>query len=552
MTEDEVRKLIARAEGQYLERKSLWDRENAKCRPQDRRKVRDWIADYCAAFANADGGTLLLGVEDDGTLTGHGFPSPVIEEFLRVPERRLRPELRVDVGRFFLDGHEVIALEVPAAPEAVMVEGNGFPYRTGDSLVREPQEVINQRKQSYRRVGFEQRVRPDASLADLDLPLAKAFLSRSPRSGSDEDLLISYGLIAPKAGGPGITNAALLLFGQQPLTSWHPRAGIRFFRVDGTERRHGRERNVRQLERIEQPLVRALDESRRLLSQQIRRSERLFDLFFREMPEYPDFAWQEALVNAVAHRDYGDQGREIEIWLFEDRLEIKSPGDLVPPVTLKALRERRSVHASRNPLVVRVLADCGIMREEGEGIPRIFDEMRGSLLRPPHFDVEARTFRVVLHNEPVYEGPSQAWKSVLREFALKPSQLRTLMAHPDGFSTSDYRELNGIDRDQAYREIQELVAMEVVLPADGTGRAASYQVAPSLSEQRRWLERRLPGIIQFFREHDSLQNADYRRLFEVSRSVALQELRRLVAAGFLVLEGERRGARYHPGPVLDA
>jgi len=87
----------------------------------------------------------------------------------------------------------------------------------------------------------------------------------------------------------------------------------------------------------------------------IRKSEKLHNLFFREVPEYPDFAWQEAIVNAVAHRDYGDQGRGIEVWFYDDRMEVVSPGDLVPPVTLGQLRAGESVHASRNPLIARIL-----------------------------------------------------------------------------------------------------------------------------------------------------------------------------------------------------
>jgi ATP-dependent DNA helicase RecG len=75
------------------------------------------------------------------------------------------------------------------------------------------------------------------------------------------------------------------------------------------------------------------------------------NLFCRDMPEYPTFAWQEAIVNAVAHRDYADQGREIEVWFFDNRLEVLSPGDLVAPVTLGHLQARRRIHASRNPLL---------------------------------------------------------------------------------------------------------------------------------------------------------------------------------------------------------
>jgi len=94
-TEAELRALLLREEGQVLDFKSLWDKSGSPPRVVDRRAVRDWIAEYVAAFANADGGTLVLGVDDDGTPSGHGYPEEAIPEFLAVPERRLRPAARL-------------------------------------------------------------------------------------------------------------------------------------------------------------------------------------------------------------------------------------------------------------------------------------------------------------------------------------------------------------------------------------------------------------------------------------------------------------------------
>ncbi len=129
------------------------------------------------------------------------------------------------------------------------------------------------------------------------------------------------------------------------------------------------------------------------------------DLFFREMPEYPTFAWQEALVNAVAHRDYRAHGRSVEVWLYEDRLEVISPGALLPEVGVERLRQREPVHYSRNPRLTRVLAELSLMREQGEGIPRIFEEMEQSWLRLPEFQADEHTFKIVLRNQPILETP---------------------------------------------------------------------------------------------------------------------------------------------------
>ncbi len=550
-SEGELRALLEREEGQFLEYKSLWDLSTDTRRSLDRRKARDIVAEYVAAFANADGGTLLLGVEDDGTPTGHGYPTEAIDDLLAVPERRLRPSVRCHTQRIQLGEEEVLIVQVPMAPAAVMVEANGFPYRVGDRVVREPQEVINARKEAYRRVGYERRVQLEATPDDLDLELAARFLGGTIFQGrTTEEILMRFGLLLPRAGSPAVTNAGLLLFGKPPVLRWHPHAGIRFFRVAGKERRHGAHRNVTQLARVDPPLASAIPEAHRLAKEQIRRSEKLHSLFFREVPEYPEFAWQEAIVNAFAHRDYEDTSREIEVWFFDDRMEVKSPGDLIPPVTLELLRQRKPAHASRNPLVVRVLVEAGLMREEGEGVPRMFEEMEDYLLRAPEFRIESGEFLVTLRNEPIFTSPSPEWQNIVEALQLSVPQKRILIARPDGFANADYQKLNSVDRDQAYREIQELVSLGIVLPAEAPGRGAIYHVAPDLLEAKAFLQTRLARLRQFFARRPFLKNADYREMFELTRYGAVRELRRLTEEGYLLMEGERRGARYLPGPAL--
>lgn len=556
-TESELRSLLGREEGQYLEFKSLWDQTPGQRRPLGRHDVRDMIAKHVAAFANADGGALVLGVEDDGTPSGHGYPPEEVEKFFNVPSTRLRlgptgeAPVSIRTQTMLMDGQEILIFHVAPAAQAVMVEGDGFPYRTSDSTVQEPQEIINDRKESYRRVGFEQQVRPDATLDDLDFELiARLLHGLVKKDATPARVLEAYGLLLPRAHGAGVTNAALLLFGKPPLARWHPNASIRFFRVAGTEVRPGTARNVTQLERVELPIAAAIAEAHRVAAQNVRKSEKLHHLFFREVPEYPDFAWQEAIVNAIGHRDYADQGRGVEVWFFDDRLEVRSPGGLVPPVTLEQLRSGTPVHSSRNPRIARILVEAGIMREEGEGVPRIFAEMSESFLRRPEFDVEASTFTVTLRNTPVFEGPSKEWREVVERLPLSVAQRRAMLAHPEGFKSEDFQALNDLDRDQAYREIRGLVDMGAVV-VHGQGRGASYSVSPELLDTRTWLESRLPALRTFFTANSQLKNADFRQLFGIaSRSAATRELGRLVQAGYLTMEGERRGVRYRPGVKL--
>ncbi|WP_419553086.1 ATP-binding protein [Candidatus Poriferisodalis sp.] len=378
-----------------------------------------------------------------------------------------------------------------------MVEGNGFPYRVGESIVRESQDAINDRKIAYRRRGYEQRICLDATLDDLDMGLAERFLQRVAEAGRPvTEVMHRYGLIHP--GGPDrvrITNAALLLFAREPILRWHPRADARLFRVDGTERHHGRHRNVQQIAHLDLPIASMIGTLRDAVRGQVRRSEQLSDLFFEDTPEYPDFAWQEALVNAVAHRDYDDFGRGIEVWFYDDRMEVHSPGGLVPPVTLEALRTGAPAHASRNPILVRVLAAAGIMRDEGEGVPRMFREMHGMNLPPPEFCSDHGSHIVRLRSSPE------------RSSNRAPSD------------TSD-RDDHG-DNDWNLR--REAEAQE--------SRIAQLRV-------------RMIALGKILDDKGAVTNTDYRELFGADRRRALADLNTLVDLGWLVRRGERRGTRY--------
>jgi len=241
----------------------------------------------------------------------------------------------------------------------------------------------------------------EARLEDLDAALLSQFAQRlgGPRSGEDI-LYVDYRLIDCQSGRLRLTLAALLL-ARDPLR-WHPRCGVDFVKFEGTERRYGADLNIVCRARIECPLFRLIDEAFVLIKEHVRERTVLHDLFFVEQFEYPAFAWQEAIVNTVAHRDYSLTGASIEVWMFDDRLEVRSPGELPGPVTLELLARRERVHFSRNPLLVRVLTDLGYMRDLGEGIPRMFEVMEKSYLRLP-VTQDGFMFQVTLRNTPIYD-----------------------------------------------------------------------------------------------------------------------------------------------------
>ena len=546
LSDSELRTILARGEGQFVEFKSAWDLGPTPPKRLPRRALRDKIADVVAGFANADGGLLLVGVDDDGAPTGHGYSERDVAAFFEVPRRRLSPATDCRTVTFGLDGHEILAFQVPIAPEAVMIGGNGFPYRIGTRIVREPQQVINERKQAYRRVGYEQRFRPDATVDHLDLDLAESFLRDTPvggrpvwsRSGTTAWWIGKAGTCASPTPDSCSSPAA-------PRCAGIRRAGLRVFRVAGTRIEYGRRRNVTQVGRADPPLALAMVEVLESARSQVRVSERLRGLFFEDIPEYPEFAWQEALVNAVAHRDYEVVGRETEVWFFEDRLEVSSPGELLPPVTVDALREGCHAHVTRNPMLVRVLADAEIMRDEGEGVARVFREMAASLLREPEIESSAGLFRMTLFNEPVTGTMRPGWSHLLGTLPISDGQRRMLLTRPAGFTTRDYQKVNGTSEDEAMRSLRDLCEKGIAERRPGrAGSPPSFSVVSALEADALFLETRIPRLREYFSRKSALQNADYRVLFEVDRHSALRELRRLVTLEVLVDRGKGSGTRY--------
>lgn len=111
---------------------------------------------------------------------------------------------------------------------------------------------------------------------------------------------------------------------------------------------------------------------------------------------YPELACREALVNAITHRDYSSEGRGIEVKIFDDRLVIKNPGELLSSMTINDLKSLSGVHQSRNTYVARVLRETGFIRELGEGIRRIHELMKSNDMVEPVISSENKTFSITL------------------------------------------------------------------------------------------------------------------------------------------------------------
>jgi ATP-dependent DNA helicase RecG len=478
---EEIGALLKQERGQFLEFLSAFEHRRSESPKKPEQDLAKQIARIVSAMANADGGTLVVGVEPDKSVTGVAHSSAEIQSLIQAPLVLLDPPVPAIPEKLHLGNLLLLKFEVAPGLEVSRLGGGRCFYRIATETPALPAEQIQSLKEAKKTLLYERQQPLNAKWEDLDNNALEGFRAKLNNPRPAEELLTqSYHLCDNSRARPTPNLAGLLLFAKDPPL-WHPRCGIDFVKYEGTERRHGAALNVVKRIRFEAPLARLVDEAVGRIREHIRERTILHDLFFRERLEYPAFAWQEALVNAVAHRDYAISGAPIEVWMFDDRLEVRSPGLPPPPVTLEQMRQHKSVHFSRNPLMVRALADMGYLKEMGEGIPRMFEEMEQHGLQPPEFSLEGFFLVVTLRNTPVYDDETLHW---LHQFAASKLNLRQrrLLAyaycHGKAFSTAEYERVAEVDRDVAYRDIRALVKAGIVAPIKP--RSRSYRIIEQL------------------------------------------------------------------------
>ena len=540
--------LLQREEGQFLEFKSCIERpygRDKRLRPS--KDIAEDVAVVLSAMANADGGTLLVGVEDDKDITGVGYEKEdPINKIIRAPQNRVDPPLKTRLEKINVDGKLVLLFEVDWSPDVHRLTDGRYLLRVGEHNQPYPAELIHLMKEAKRKGLYERQFIPEATFEDLDLSLIEQFRKRAGNGESVKELLSRYRLVEEDNGRLRITRAALLLFARDPL-KWHPRCGIDFVKYAGTDRQFGTRINVVKRDRLDFPIVRLIVEAYRVIKEHIRERVLLHDLFFQEKFEYPTFAWQEAIINAIAHRDYSITGIQVEFWMFDDHLEVRSPGPPPEPVTIEQLAACRRVHFSRNPTIVRVLTDLGFTRELGEGIPRMFEEMHRQGLCPPEFKMEEFIFTVILRNQLVFDQETLSWLEHYNQFSLSPNQKRVL-AYAKGkgmlFSSAEYQKVAEVDRDTAYKDIRNLLTSGVVQPVRKRGR--TYRVIEPGEEAVSPADMIVKLLIPAIKEKGFIVNTDVREALKISRPEATRRLTNIVAEEYLNMIGRK----YYPTEKL--
>lgn len=363
----------------------LFDRKSAKI------KVAD-IAELISAFANAEGGTIVIGISDkQKELEGiNAVGEDKINSFLNAPKDFCRPmpeykEEYIDIINTSGQKDRLLLLHIFASSDRLIHTTNDSVYlRIGDKTREIKGDDLKNLEYSKGARHFEDELNYDIRVEDLDGDLLQQYKEiLNDKNIDTSQLLKARGFMREYNGRTYLTNAAVLLFSKNIL-QFYPNCRIRFIRYEGSTAEVGTKMNIIKEFNVEEPILKIIDKAKKFINTQLRDFTALDPNTgrFRTVPEYPEFAWLEGIVNAVTHREYGLTGKHIRILMYDDRLEIESPGKLPNPVTLNNIKQ---MSFSRNPRIARVLSDFGIVKELNEGVKRIYNDMENFFLEDPEY-----------------------------------------------------------------------------------------------------------------------------------------------------------------------
>jgi len=327
--------------------------ENERLEFKESLRLKEEISQAVSAFSNANGGSLLIGVSDDGTIIGVDIGRNTVEELANYIKRNTDPAIFPSVKVLDAEGKKIIMIEVKESTEKPVFFKTHAYKRVGKTNQRvSSSELRKLAKESGGGVYWDERVCEDVGLEDIEKEKVRWFLKEARhKRGFDinenspvEEALLRLKLL--KAGKP--TNGAVLLFGKDPQRRFIQSEVkcIRFKGVDVTG-------EMIDLRTVDGDVFDQLIEAEKFIFNNIALSAWIEEgkIQRQERWEYPPKAIREALANAICHRDY-ETTSKVQVRIFDDRMEFWNPGRLPEGWTVETLKQ---VHESipRNPAIAK-------------------------------------------------------------------------------------------------------------------------------------------------------------------------------------------------------
>lgn len=362
MNEFELREKIAKGEGFHLDFKQEMKDNNA-------------FAKSVVGFANTDGGQLIIGVADDGSVRGAVNVDPLMLKIDDIAFNRCEPPITVVQETLVIEGKTVLIVNVP--------KGTQRPYRTKDGKYyirsanrcrQASREELLRMFQSSESIFYDETFVAAAQYAVLDVDSFQNFLEKYIDYGhhGDEDLSLLFKNFHLVSDEKKPTVSGILFFGKDPQ-KYLPASRIICAFIRGTDIAISPSDKKELVGKIPD----MLEDVHRFLKLYLTERHEISGFEPETKVEIPEVALREAVVNAIAHRDYTITS-PIRVIIYEDKVEIRSPGKLPNTVTVDSMKAGGS-HVLRNPTIYNLLVKMKMVTDMGSGVRRIMRSIRSAM-----------------------------------------------------------------------------------------------------------------------------------------------------------------------------
>ena len=378
LSDDQIRQILKNGEGSEVEFKASEVRAES-------------VAKTFTAFSNTQGGYLLIGVSDTGQVTGALRPD-LQDWIINIARQNIDPPVLPSFSKVTLDNTELAIAYVPC--------GSNKPYRCSTDQHFYIRAGSSNRIASSGEIGRlfaraqwhydEEKSVPRSSSKDLNMNLINEYFEKIYQVDTKlEDLqrLLKNASIVTDSGE--LSLGGLLLFGSNPQ-AYFPELVIRFAHFRGT----ALDSPLIDKQVIDRALVNQLQESTRKILLSVPVPSDIVGLQREDQFTFSEKMLREALVNALAHRDYGQLNEGIFVYLFSDRLEIRNPGGLLNTLSIENIKTGKSV--ARNPFILKYMENLRYMDHLGRGIPMLFQEAQRMQKSQPTISCDVNAFKLTL------------------------------------------------------------------------------------------------------------------------------------------------------------
>lgn len=512
-----------------------------------KRGTPDSVLNAIPAMAMTSGGLIVHGVDKDLNITGCPLTQRSQDRITRFANEC---DVDVEVKAISVDGIELTITAVPEVSGRIVTTPDGRLLRRvgGDSQPLR-NDAFSRFVMAHSGHSAEETALAQFDSGDFDLTLINKALradGKGPtRLSTTSQALIDLGVALPGAPPKGVEvmQAAAVLFAKVPSKHLGG-ARVQLVRRSGVGPGPGPSKARTE---FSGPLIAVVNKCLEFIAEHTQQHEAITGLYRETVSEYPVEALREALVNALAHRDYGLVGSTVDVTIWDDRVEFKSPGPLPGHITVDNMRDD---HFSRNRRIMRVLKTMEVVEEYGEGIDRMFLEMESRLLSPPIFDATTSSVTVTLRNHSLVSVEDQVWLRFFTDHQITFEERRALVAaHHEGSVTP--RRLREIMPEVDVGALLAGATAKGLLIREGTRGGSRYALSAEVlmragSAGILARNRQQQSLLDEINRLGSISTPEAADLLDEDSRIVRNLLNDLVQTGLARAEGQTRGRRYYP------